>query len=147
MSKRLKWNAGEIMAFLNLEFPQAFDDPGKYVIEHLDETSITVRRRTDAAHLRPGGTVSGPTLMELVDVAAYFMLLALHGETARLCVTSNLQISFLRKPRAGDLYCRVDLLKHGRVLSVIDCRIASGDGRLVAHAQTTYYMSPEIVWV
>src|SRR3970040_849093 len=108
MSERLKWNAEEVLAFLTVEFPQAFDDPGKYVIEHLDETSITVRQRTDAAHLRPGGTVSGPTLMELVDVAAYFMLLALHGEAARLCVTTNLHISFLRKPRAGDLCCRVD---------------------------------------
>jgi uncharacterized protein (TIGR00369 family) len=84
--------------------------------------------------------------MELVDVTAYFMLLALHGEAARLCVTSNLQISFLRKPRAGDLLCQAELLKHGRVLSVIDCRIVSGDGRLVAHAQTTYHMSPDIVW-
>jgi uncharacterized protein (TIGR00369 family) len=146
MSKQLKWNAEEIFAFLTVEFPQAFDDPGTYVIERLTETTITVRRKTEEAHLRPGGTVSGPTLMELVDVAAYFMLLALHGETARLCVTSNLQISFLRKPRAGDLRCEVELLKHGRVLSVIDCRISSGDGRLVAHAQTTYHMSPDIVW-
>ncbi len=146
MSKRLKWNAEEIFAFLTVEFPQAFDDPGKYVIDDITETSISVRQKTDDAHLRPGGTISGPTLMELVDVAAYFMLLALHGEAARLCVTSNLQISFLRKPQAGDLVCRVDLLKHGRVLSVIDARISSGDGRLVAHAQTTYFMSPDIDW-
>jgi uncharacterized protein (TIGR00369 family) len=146
MSRQLKWNAEEIYAFLTVEFPQAFDDPGKYVIEALDETSVSVRRRTDAAHLRPGGTVSGPTLMELVDVTAYFLLLALHAEAASLCVTSNLQISFLRKPQAGDLVCRAELLKHGRVLSVIDCRITSGNGRLVAHAQTTYHMSPDIAW-
>lgn len=145
MSRRLKWNAEEIYAFLTVEFSQTFDHPGRYAIEHLAEDVITVRQKTDEAHLRPGGTVSGPTLMELVDVSAYFLLLALHGEAARLCVTSNLQISFLRKPRAGDLVCRAELLKHGRVLSVIDCRISSG-GRLVAHAQTTYHMSDEIEW-
>ncbi len=145
MSKRLKWNAEAIYAFLTVEFPQAFDDPGRYAIEHLSEDVVTVRRKTDEAHLRPGGTVSGPTLMELVDVSAYFLLLALHGESARLCVTSNLQISFLRKPQAGDLMCKAEMLKHGRVLSVLDCRISSND-RLVAHAQTTYHMSEEIDW-
>jgi hypothetical protein len=52
MSKRLKWNAEEIFAYLTVEFPQAFDDPGKYVIEGITGTSITVRRRADVGHLR-----------------------------------------------------------------------------------------------
>lgn len=143
MLQALKWNAEEVFAFLVDEFPQTFSDPGRYVIERLDAGGALLRFRAGDEHLRPGGTVSGPTLMELVDVGAYVVLLGLHGEAGRLCVTTNLQISFLRKPRAGDLFCDVELLKHGRVLSVIDCRISADDGRLVAHAQTTYHMSPE----
>ena len=44
MTKQLKWNAEEIYSFLTVEFPQAFDDPGRYAIEHLAEDAITVRR-------------------------------------------------------------------------------------------------------
>ncbi len=91
--------------------------------------------------LRPGGTVSGPALMELVDFSIYVLLLSHHRASARLAVTTNLQISFLRKAGPGELHCDVEMMKHGRTLSVADARISSAaSGRVIAHAQASYYM-------
>jgi len=85
--------------------------------------------------------VSGPALMALVDFTCYVLLLAHHGAAAGLAVTTGLQISFLRKAGLEDVICEAELLKHGRTLSVADCRITTADGRLVAHAEATYFMA------
>ena len=80
--------------------------------------------------------------MELVDIANYMLLLAHHKDSASLCVTTNLQISFLSKATEGPLVCDIELIKHGRTLSVADARISSPEtGRMIAHAQATYYMA------
>ena len=95
-------------------------------------------------HLRPGGTVSGPTMFSLADVGVYLAILARIGPKA-LAVTTNCSIDFMRKPAAGvDLLCDTVLLKLGRVLAVGDCRIYSeGDDRPVARASLTYSIPPE----
>jgi uncharacterized protein (TIGR00369 family) len=56
-------------------------------------------------------------------------------------VTTGLQISFLRKASLEDVVCEAELLKHGRTLTVADCRISTVDGRLIAHAEATYFMA------
>jgi uncharacterized protein (TIGR00369 family) len=136
----LKWSVEQVFAFLEREFPQAFLDGDGYVLERLEPGRASVRLTATERNLRPGGTVSGPAMMKLVDFSVYALLLGHHGTEARLAVTSNLSISFLRKPGPGDIVCDVELIKHGRTLSVADCRLRSGDGRLVAHAEATYYM-------
>ena len=135
----LKWSAGQIREFLEAEFPQSL--ASGYVIERLEPRRATVRLGVGSDHLRPGGSVSGPALMSLVDFTCYVVLLALHGAATRLAVTTNLQISFLSKAGLEELACEAELLKHGRTLSVADCRILTGDGRLVAHAEATYFMA------
>jgi len=138
---RLKWTADDILAFFHRDFPQVFADGRKFFIEKLEPYVIEVRMHADDKHLRPGGTVSGPTMMELVDLAAYMILLAHHGESARLSVTTNLNISFLRKPAPGDILCSAEMVKHGRSLSVIGARLTSlGNAKLVARAEATYHM-------
>lgn len=139
-SKPLKWSGEEVFAFLRREFPQAFLDGDVFVLDRLEPGRTCVRLGTGERNLRPGGTVSGPTLMKLVDFAVYVLLIAHHGAAARLAVTTSLCISFLRKPGPGDIVCEVELIKHGRTLSVADCRLKSADGRLVAHAEATYHM-------
>jgi uncharacterized protein (TIGR00369 family) len=137
----LKWSWDEVAAFLEREFPQAFQDGDAYMVEKLELERVSVRLAVSERNLRPGGTVSGPAMMKLVDFAVYVLLLAHHGAAARLVVTSNLSISFLRKPGVGDIRCDVELVKHGRTLSVADCRLSTvGDQRLVAHAEATYFM-------
>ena len=137
--RKLKWTAGQIWEFLGQEFPQILRAGSE--IERLEPRRTAVRLKVRDDHLRPGGSVSGPALMGLVDFACYVVLLAHHGASARLTVTTGLQISFLRKASHEDVICEAELLKHGRTLSVADCRISTADGRLIAHAETTYYMA------
>lgn len=141
LKRELKWTAEQVLEFIDREFPQALAST-TYAVEQLEPQRVIVRLNVTDAHLRPGGTVSGPALMALVDFAVYVLLLAHHGAAARLAVTTGLTISFLNKAGPGDIACTVELLKHGRTLSVADCRIkTAGDGRLVAHAEATYFMS------
>lgn len=88
-------------------------------------------------HLRPGETVSGPTMMLLADAALYVALLSVDRD-ATDAVTSNFNISFLRRPGQQDLVADAELLKCGRRLVVGEVRILGQAGELVAHATVTY---------
>ena len=94
-------------------------------------------------HLRPGGTVSGPTMFGLADVCAYFCILATIGPVG-LAVTTNCSIDFMRKPAPGRLVCRMELLKLGRMLAVCEGRIFSENApdMPVARASLTYSIPP-----
>lgn len=126
--------------FLREEFPQVSED---FVIEDLGPMEITVRLAVAEHHLRPGGTVSGPSMFALADVSVYLALLAMIGPKA-LAVTTNCSLDFMRKPAAGaDLVARCRLLKLGRVLAVGDVLIHSeGMEQPVARASMTYSIPP-----
>ncbi len=95
---------------------------------------------TSERHLRPGGTVSGPTQMMLADTAAYFLVLSLVGPVP-LAVTTHLSINFMRKPAPGPLEADARILKLGKRLAV--CDVLLGDPEApVAHAQVTYSIPP-----
>lgn len=125
-------------AFLHGEFPQAFG-PGKpHHIEAIGRRTATIRLDADEQHLRPGGTVSGPALMALADIAVYVALLAQIGPVA-LAVTTNLSINFLRKPAPGAIYAEARLIKLGKRLAVGDVGLrGEGNDDLVAHCVATY---------
>ena len=103
-----------------------------------------MRQEVDASHLRPGGTVSGPTMMALADVAMYAALLSRIG-LVPLAVTTNLNINFLRKPVAhAAIRARAKLLKVGRTMGVGEVFVYSeGMEEPVAHATLTYSIPPE----
>jgi uncharacterized protein (TIGR00369 family) len=129
-------DAPAIAAFLAREFPQ---------VAHLDvevvaveEGRAVVRAPTGERDLRPGGTVSGPAMMALADLAMYVALLAHIGPVA-LAVTTSFNINFLRKPLAGELRAEARLLKLGRRLAVGEITLFStGVDEAVAHATATY---------
>ena len=127
-------------AFMQGAFPQVADD---FVVERLDQDGLTVRMAIADRHLRPGGTVSGPSMFALADVAIYLAVLSRLGPVA-LAVTTNCSIDFLRKPEAGrDLLAEARLLKLGRVLAVGDVLIRSeGSAAVVARAGLTYSIPP-----
>jgi len=135
-----KMDAPALTRFLRDEFPQTADD---FVIEGVEDMAITVRMPVAHRHLRPGGTVSGPSMFALADVSVYLAILAMIGPEA-LAVTTNCAIDFMRKPAAGvDLICACRLLKLGRVLAVGDCLIYSdGQAAPVARASMTYSIPP-----
>jgi len=137
----LKMTAEEVSALLDREFPQVSDH---FTIEDLDEMRIRVRLNVGEAHLRPGGTVSGPSIFALADVAIYMAVLAMIGPKA-LAVTTNCSIDFMRKPAAQtDLVAECRLLKLGRALAVGEVLVFS-DGRAepVARASLTYSIPPK----
>ncbi|WP_342777511.1 PaaI family thioesterase [Rubellimicrobium roseum] len=126
--------------FLAREFPQVADE---IAVETLDGPVATVRLRVSERHLRPGGTLGGPAMFLLADVAAYCAILSRIGPRA-LTVTTNAGIDFLRKPAAGrDLLCRAEILKLGWTLVVVDTRLFSdGEDTVVARANFTYSIPP-----
>jgi len=131
----------ELLEFQRREFPQTVDMG--ITVEELSNDHIVIAMKTADRHLRPGGTVSGPTMMELADLTMYFLLLAQIGPVA-LAVTTNLNINFLRKPEPGSLKATGKLLKLGRSLAVGEIGIFSGDmSEPVAHVTTTYSIPPK----
>lgn len=134
----MKMTAQEITAFLAAEFPQV---DGEFVVEQADEDAIVIRLPVVDRHLRPGGTVSGPSMFALADLAFYVAVLANVGPKA-LAVTTNCNIDFMRKPAAGrDLLGNATVLKLGRNLIVGDVMIFSeGMDKPVARASLTYFV-------
>jgi uncharacterized protein (TIGR00369 family) len=133
--------AEELEQFLYSHFP----DPAHraFKVERVDEMFAQVRMRYDRRHLRPGGTLSGPSLMMLSDIAMYLALLGMIGPVA-LAVTTNLNINFLRKPEQSDVIAECKLLKLGKRLAVGEVTMYSeGDHEPVAHATVTYSIPPE----
>ena len=136
-----RMTAADIETFLAAQFPQL--DALPFRIERVEEQLVEVRLLYDDKHLRPGGTISGPALMSLADVAMYMLILSLIGPVA-LAVTTNLNINFLRKPQPGDVLAQVELLKLGSRLAVGSVTMFSvGESEPVAHATVTYSIPPQ----
>lgn len=135
-------NADEINAFLREVYPQLNDDFADYQAIDVFPGGCTVRLNATERHLRPGNTVSGPSLFTLADIGGYVCVISQTGREA-LSVTTSLTINFMRKAEAGpvDGHCRI--LKMGRSLMVFDILITQGPERVtIAHASGTYAIPP-----
>lgn len=123
---------------LGAEFPEMFSPASGYVLEEVWFGGCRVRWRYDPQSLRPGGTLSGATMMALADFAIYVAVLSAIGWVP-LAVTTNLTISFLKKPAPRDLVAGARLIKLGKRLAVGEIGVRSdGEDELVAHATSTY---------
>jgi uncharacterized protein (TIGR00369 family) len=133
-----KMSVAELERFLHDEFPQVFRG-GDLAIESADGETCRLRQRYSDKMLRPGGTVSGPTLMALADCAMYVVLLSAIGPVG-LAVTTNLNINFLRKGQAGqDVLAEAKILKLGKRLAVGEVTLLSGESPdPIAHVTATY---------
>ena len=130
----------ELRAFYAERFPQM--DSFRFKIEEVHDGRVRVRLNYHELHLRPGGTISGPTLMTLADLAMYSLLLSMIGPVA-LAVTTNLNINFLRKPAPADVIAEAELLKLGQRLAIGSVTMFSdGKEEPVAHATVTYSIPP-----
>lgn len=131
--------APELETFLTDQFPKGTSFP------HVDEVGddwVRIRLPFDERSLRPGGTISGPTLMTLADTAAYLLILAMLGPVA-LAVTTNLTINFMRRPAPDAMIAKARMLKLGRQLAVVEVMLeAAATGTLVAQSTVTYSLPP-----
>jgi len=137
-AKKSAMSVEELHRFLTAEFPQVFHADSGLSIEEVWHGGGRVRQAYQAQFIRPGGTISGPTMMALADFAMYVGVLASIGPVP-LAVTINLNINFLRKPAARDLIAECRLLKLGKRLAVGEVTIASeGLEEPVAPVTSTY---------
>jgi uncharacterized protein (TIGR00369 family) len=133
----------EVEAFLEREFPQIHHGGRTYFVEEVGPMSARLRMAYHERHVRPGGTLSGPSIMALADLALYVALLAQIGPVA-LAVTTNLSVNFLRKPAQRDLIADCRLLKLGKRLAVGEVALRSeGETQIACHATGTYSI-PEV---
>ncbi len=128
----------ELQAFLDEHFPH---HTGK--VESVGPNTARMRLPVGDEHLRPGGTVSGPTMMALADSCMYAAILGQIGPVA-LAVTTNLNINFLRRPEPRDMIAETRLLKLGKRLAVGEVALYSdGEEEPVAHVTATYSIPPD----
>lgn len=140
--KEPKLSVGELEHLLAAAFPEAFHAGSGLTIEAVWHGGCRLRQAPHERSLRPGGTISGPVMMALADVAAYVGLLASIGWVP-LAVTTQLNIHFLRKPKPADLLAECRLLKVGRRLAVAEIAIRSdAQEALVAQATSSYAIPP-----
>lgn len=112
-------------------------------LEDVGKGSAKMRFPYHSRMLRPGGTISGPSMMALADACMYAVIMSLIGKV-KLAVTTNLNINFLRKPGQMDLIAEGRILKLGKRLAVMDVTLYSeGEDEPVAHATGTYSIPPE----
>lgn len=132
-------NVEQLQQFLDASFPSA---PVPYLVEAITPDTIRVRLVVGEVNSRPGGTVSGPTLMALADCTAWLVIVGQIGPM-ELSVTTSLHIDFLRKPALVDVVAMGTLLKLGKQLAVADVAMYSvGSDAVVAKAQVTYSIPP-----
>lgn len=137
-----KMDKAALEAFIESDFQQV---KGQFEVDHLTEDGLVMRMLVGQDNLRPGGTVSGPSMFALADVAVYLAILRHIGPVA-LAVTTNASIDFMRKPVAErDLLGEARILKLGRVLAVGDVLMRSeGSNKVVARATMTYSIPPSV---
>lgn len=133
-------NAAQLIELLEEVYPHAH--PERYRIEVLEDARLVFRYTTRPEDLRPGDTVSGPTMMTLADVGMYLAVLSMIGPVPH-AVTTSLNINFLRKPTAGELVVETNLLKLGKSLAVGEVYVRrEGQREPLAHATLTYSIPP-----
>ena len=132
-------NEEEIQNIINTEFPES-----SLIIENCSFKNAKIRLEVNNTHLRPGNTVSGPSIMFLADMAMYAAILTSLGKVF-LAVTTNFNINFLKKPEPNkNLIGESTLMKIGKRLVVGEVKIHSqGDSEPVAHATCTYSIPPK----
>ena len=130
------------------EFERLADEKLPLVVQYgircelIEAGRVVMRMPFDEGHLRPGGTVSGPVMLALADVAVYALVLGLIGPV-EMAVTTSLNANFLRRPRARDLIAEARILKLGRRLAVGEVTIHSdGEEEAVCHVTATYSIPP-----
>ena len=135
--------AAEINTLLTSVYPQLNAEMIAYEAVEVFPGGCVVRLNATEKHLRPGNTVSGPSLFTLADIGGYVCVLSHAGPDA-LSVTTNLNINFMRKAEAGPVEGHCRILKLGRSLMVFDCDMVAGPDKVtVAHATGTYSIPPK----
>ncbi len=136
----IQMDADALNAFLRRAFPETDPEQMPSIVE-VEPGRVRLALEPDSSNLRPGGIVSGPTQMGLVDRAAYAVILAHIGPVA-MAVTTSLTIHFLRGCKPGELYAEATLLKLGRRIATADILMWTESRERAAAKATVAYAIP-----
>ena len=143
-AKPVVMDVATLQSFLSNYLPES--DLSHFVLESVGPMSARLRMPFHQRHLRLGGTISGPAMFAVADVAIYMAILAQLGPAAAFTVTKNLNINFLLKPAARDVIAECRLMKLGKRLCVGEAWLYSdGQDDPVAHATGTYSIPPRAI--
>jgi len=136
-SKMAELTAGQVQALIRAGVPMAEDIDLR--IDRLEADLAVARVPFHGKLVRPGGTLSGPTIMSLADAAMYAVVLGRLGRV-EMAVTANLNINFLARPKPLDLIAEARILRLSRRQAVCEVQLYSQgeEGELVAHVTGTY---------
>ncbi len=114
------------------------------IVEAIDEGTCTMRLPVDETMVRPGGTLSGPSMMGLADAAMWVCVMSRIGDI-QLAVTTSFNINFLRKPKMQDIIAKGKAIKIGKQLAVLEVTLytANEEHEPIAHATGTYSIPPK----
>ncbi len=111
-------------------------------VELIEAGRVVMRMPCADDALRPGGTVNGPAMVALADVAMYALVMSLIGPVEG-AMTTSLNVNFLRRPPAAELVAEATILKLGKRLAVGEVTIiAAGETEPCAHVTATYSIPP-----
>jgi uncharacterized protein (TIGR00369 family) len=134
----------EVDALIDQHFPQVHIGGRVLYIEEAGNRHATVRMLPHERNIRPGNTISGPSMFTQADFSIYVAILATLGAGALQAVTSNLNITYMQRPEPRDIVCKVRLIKVGKRLVVAEAHLYSdGQPEMIAHATGTYALPPQ----
>jgi acyl-coenzyme A thioesterase PaaI-like protein len=118
----------------------AFLKPFGLLVQSCAPRECALRVPYVASLERPGGIVSGITLMAAADVAMWFAIMTERG-TAEQWVTTDLKTAFLSSARMTDIICTARILKLGKrtAYGTAECRSAGAD--LLSHHVLSYALA------
>lgn len=132
-------SVAEVTALIDAHFPQIHVGGRSMVIESVGSRQARVRLKFTEGSVRPGGTISGPAMFTLADFSIYVALIATLGAEGIPALTTNLNITFLKRPKQGDLIAQTRIIRLGRRLAYADVALSmDGGGEEVAHATGSY---------
>lgn len=115
----------------------AFLAPYAFSVASCAAGECAVRVPFAAALERPGGIVSGMTLMGAADVAMWLAIMTMRG-TDEHWVTSDMKTAFLKSGRQEDFLCTARVLKLGSRSAYGTAECSGVTSGLLAHHVMTY---------
>jgi len=132
-------SVAEVTALIDANFPQIHAGGRSMFIEAVGSRQARVRLKFTERSIRPGGTISGPAMFTLADFSIYVALIATLGAEGIPALTTNLNITFLKRPGQGDLVAETRIVRLGRRLAYAEVALSmDGDDDVVAHATGSY---------
>ena len=119
----------------------AFLKPYGFVVRSCAPGECTIVVPYASSLDRPGGMVSGMTIMGAADVAMWLAIMTRRGTTERW-VTADMKTAFLSSARQTDIYCGAQVLKLGKKTAYGSAECRDAGGRLLAHHVISYALVP-----